>query len=339
MNLGQPNRSWSKRPAGLARRSTSSSGSLARAPRLALALTLTLATCVVACGDDDVANTASAAKGKGTGGGGGAAGSEDKGSDSSTPMVRDPSMPNTAGRGGSKVPADMADMMMSSTPDTPCGKCLNDKCSLETKGCDNSKQCQQLLGCIVDCPDNDDACGDACVDKFPDGVPTLNNLVSCVQDSCSSECTSGGDAASGGSGGKSGGSAGRGGSGGAGGAGSVDDVACMDVIPSGWSSGPVWTSAEADACAAKCNDNTCVQTMCENGTDALQCVTREQIECAGAAKGPCRKEFTDYLCCLQDCGDPDTCSTGKCKPQGDAWFDCVDGSDCGQTAVDFCFSL
>lgn len=58
------------------------------------------------------------------------------------------------------------------------GCALDSYCAPETAACRAQPQCQALNSCVRAC--TDEACGDACVERFPEGVAPLDNLYTCV---------------------------------------------------------------------------------------------------------------------------------------------------------------
>ncbi len=110
-----------------------------------------------------------------------------------------------------------------------CSTCGNDKC-VSKSDC-LSSACGDFLNCYCACQPNDSSCYQGCSGKqTPACSDCSNTLVSCIQQSCASECGlgaggAGGDGGFGGVGGVGGGGAGaRGGAGGVGGFGGVGGV-------------------------------------------------------------------------------------------------------------------
>ncbi|MDW8251331.1 MAG: hypothetical protein RMJ98_18705 [Myxococcales bacterium] len=96
-----------------------------------------------------------------------------------------------------------------------CKSCVDGACCGESQACNADPQCVNLLSCIVQC-NGSASCQQQCAGQFPGGIPELQKLGQCFQNSgCSSVCSgaggTGGSAGAGGSGGSMGGSGGSGG--------------------------------------------------------------------------------------------------------------------------------
>jgi len=67
-----------------------------------------------------------------------------------------------------------------------CGECLSKSCCTQWKACDKNPECLDLYQCAGAC--EDDACVEACVQKFPNGVKAVIATGDCRKAKCSTEC-------------------------------------------------------------------------------------------------------------------------------------------------------
>ncbi|MEZ4228971.1 MAG: hypothetical protein R3B89_07400 [Polyangiaceae bacterium] len=74
-----------------------------------------------------------------------------------------------------------------SEPLTSCELCLDDRCARETVECDSDPQCARIGGCIANCTDQ--ACYDACYQRYAAGVPLFNASTECLLAECFEPCS------------------------------------------------------------------------------------------------------------------------------------------------------
>jgi cysteine-rich repeat protein len=159
-----------------------------------------------------------------------------------------------------------------------CKSCLDAGCCGESQSCNADPQCSSLLTCVFQCG-NSEACQQQCIGQFPGGLPELQKLGQCVEDTgCSDLCANG----AGGLGG-AGGAAGAAGSGAFGGGGSAGSIGGSAGSGGGLSCEVLSTGdPQCDACY---QDQCCDQgSACVNNAACL-----------------------DVLDCLGSCGDEPFC--------------------------------
>lgn len=116
---------------------------------------------------------------------------------------------------------------------------------------------------------------------------------------------------------------------------------------------PIWSGDELTACTTACPelDTPCLRAECPGHEEHLACVADAVDACASAADGPCRAEWTAYVCCGQsqcdDLGHDDdeltACLERACDDRLGAFSECVDAltdedgeGSCFQRAQDRC---
>lgn len=70
----------------------------------------------------------------------------------------------------------------------PCTSCVSVACPAIYCACSDNPECFALSTCFSGCPDDDQACNQACQTKHPDGISDLYKLSGCAGSSCPSEC-------------------------------------------------------------------------------------------------------------------------------------------------------
>ncbi len=104
------------------------------------------------------------------------------------------------------------------------------------------------------------------------------------------------------------------------------------------------TQAGYMACSTKCGmDNSCYTEANCPGVDAFNdCLNTEVIGCTAKAKGSCREEYENFVCCADGnkCGQDDTaCIQGKCGGEIMKIQDCLPmDMACLQAAGGTCFA-
>ncbi len=68
-----------------------------------------------------------------------------------------------------------------------CDQCVGASCCSQAKACDGSDECIALVSCANGCND-DKTCVQDCVDQHQAGLPPLQTLSTCMQQSCSAKC-------------------------------------------------------------------------------------------------------------------------------------------------------
>lgn len=206
-------------------------------------------------------------------------------------------------------------------PDEDCSTCLDRTCQTEWDACQANMNCSNLVGCITECPDGDTECLQGCNEKFSAGRTLLDSFVECGNESCpvcGADAPEPADAT----------------------------AACTPDAPEAWTGGTVLTQAEVDACLEKCDDDACVEAMCEKGAEFIDCLGATDIECVGSPGGPCRSEYTAFWCCLDACNEKsadmdafEACVDKECPTERDAWFDCREAdSSCAASQREGCIS-
>lgn len=73
--------------------------------------------------------------------------------------------------------------------DTPaCDTCAKQKCCKEVMACENSSDCKALNACLAKCADTDQLCILTCSAAHDNGTALAQDVASCAQDKCASEC-------------------------------------------------------------------------------------------------------------------------------------------------------
>ncbi len=70
----------------------------------------------------------------------------------------------------------------------PCQNCFNTYCCNQGLQCIANEECTALLACSVDCGITDTACGELCLDTYPNGYADLIAVLDCRNELCDSEC-------------------------------------------------------------------------------------------------------------------------------------------------------
>ncbi|MEZ4302491.1 MAG: hypothetical protein R3B70_46615 [Polyangiaceae bacterium] len=73
-------------------------------------------------------------------------------------------------------------------PLTGCQKCLYTDCAPEMNACIADAECLALIACIQQCAPGDMACGQACAQAHPDGLPEAQAVRDCRIDNCTDAC-------------------------------------------------------------------------------------------------------------------------------------------------------
>lgn len=70
---------------------------------------------------------------------------------------------------------------------TTCDNCLEKSCCTEVAACQSNATCGSLVQCANQC-NGDRTCVQECVQQYPNGVPPLQTINTCLQSKCAAEC-------------------------------------------------------------------------------------------------------------------------------------------------------
>ncbi len=73
-------------------------------------------------------------------------------------------------------------------PLNDCQKCLYTNCSSEMNACIANPECLGLVQCLQMCTPGDQACGQACVATYPEGLTDAQSVRDCRDTFCSGDC-------------------------------------------------------------------------------------------------------------------------------------------------------
>lgn len=71
---------------------------------------------------------------------------------------------------------------------TPCAACVIGNCGESYVACQLEESCARLELCTSECAVSDQACRDACRQRFPRGTATLDTVQLCEFQNCASSC-------------------------------------------------------------------------------------------------------------------------------------------------------
>ena len=69
-----------------------------------------------------------------------------------------------------------------------CDQCAKSKCCDEVLACNNSSDCKALQACIAPCAQDDFVCIGTCSEAHSKGAALLQEVGSCAQTNCKTEC-------------------------------------------------------------------------------------------------------------------------------------------------------
>lgn len=72
-----------------------------------------------------------------------------------------------------------------------CGSCASNSCCDSWDACASNADCTSFMSCFLNC--QDEACANACQAQNPTGAQAFQPFVSCLSNSCESECFEDGD--------------------------------------------------------------------------------------------------------------------------------------------------
>lgn len=88
------------------------------------------------------------------------------------------------------TPASCANLSTKVSDRPSCDKCAKDKCCTEIQACNASSDCAALQECLAPCAQADTLCILTCQEGHPKGGDLLQEVGSCAQMKCKSECPS-----------------------------------------------------------------------------------------------------------------------------------------------------
>lgn len=93
--------------------------------------------------------------------------------------------------GTSGTPAADCSGVTEKFSDNPtCDACTKSKCCKEALACQNSADCKALNACLAKCADSDQTCILTCSAEHDNGTALAEDVGSCAQANCSTECAS-----------------------------------------------------------------------------------------------------------------------------------------------------
>jgi len=138
----------------------------------------------VGCSSDDADNDS-----KNAGGSGGSGGSDTDGGDGGDGGSGGSDTDGGDGGSGGDGGGNQGCGSLEWSNNAECNSCMEDMCCAELAACDEGTECGDLLDCLEPCG-ADQACQQACVNQFPNGLADAQDLITCGEE-CDDECNAG----------------------------------------------------------------------------------------------------------------------------------------------------